>query len=63
LTDNSVYTKESGSVYPYQDVQNATYVVSSHTTGDGIGGGQRFSYRYAGAKTHLPAEVAGFRSR
>src|SRR5713226_1562286 len=38
LTDSTVYTKDSGAAYPYQDVQDATYVVSNYTTSDGIGG-------------------------
>src|SRR6266581_1475686 len=53
LTDNSVYTKESGATYPYQDVQNATYVVSRVTQSDGIAGVRGTSYRYLGAKSHL----------
>src|SRR5712692_8743415 len=35
LTDSTVYTKDSGAAYPYQDIQNATYVVSNYTTSDG----------------------------
>src|SRR5713226_7413058 len=62
LTDNTVYTKESGSVHPYQDVQNATYVVSNYTTSDGLGGTINHSYTYAGAKNHVTRnEWLGFR--
>src|SRR5713226_8508609 len=62
LTDNTVYTKESGSVYPYQDIQNATYVVSSYSMSDGIGGTINHSYTYAGAKNHVTRnEWLGFR--
>src|SRR5712692_4184977 len=62
LTDNTVYTKETGSVYPYQDIQNATYVVSSYSTSDGIGGTLNHSYTYAGAKNHVTRnEWLGFR--
>jgi RHS repeat-associated protein len=53
LTNNSVYTKDSGAVYPYQDVQNPTYVVSRYTVSDGLGGQAGVSYKYAGAKVHL----------
>src|SRR5713226_8793032 len=53
LTDNTVYTKDHNAVYPYQDVQNSTYVVSNYTTSDGIGGTRAYSYTYKGAKTHL----------
>src|SRR5712692_10237609 len=62
LTDNTVYTKETGSVYPYQDIQNATYVVSSYSMSDGIGGTINHSYTYAGAKNHVTRnEWLGFR--
>src|SRR6266705_2420587 len=53
LTNNSVYTKESGATYPYQDVQNATYAVSRVTQSDGIAGVRGTSYRYIGAKSHV----------
>src|SRR6266581_3855335 len=53
LIDNTVYTKDSTALYPYQDVQNATYMVSNYTTSDGIGGNLSFSYEYFGAKAHL----------
>ncbi len=39
--------------YPYQNVQNATYVVSRVTQSDEIGGLRGTSYKYAGAKSHL----------
>jgi RHS repeat-associated protein len=53
LTDPSVYTKGSGSVYPVQDMQAAMYVVSETAADDGAGGTYRMAYRYAGARTHL----------
>ncbi|MBW8365838.1 MAG: FG-GAP-like repeat-containing protein [Rhizobium sp.] len=53
LTDGSVYTKASGAVYPYVDVQSPLYVVSSVATSDGIGGTYSTDYSYAGAKSHL----------
>jgi len=53
LTDGSVYTKDTGAVYPYVDVQSPLYVVSSVTTGDGLGGSFVTDYTYAGAKSHL----------
>ena len=53
LTDASVYSKGSGSVYPMQDVQTAMYVVSETAADDGIGGQFHMAYRYAGARTHL----------
>ena len=53
LTDNSVYTKGSGAVYPYLDLQAPMYVVSHVTNSDGIGGNYAMDYTYAGAKAHL----------
>jgi hypothetical protein len=53
LTNNSVYAKDSGAVYPYVDIQFPLYVVSSVTTSDGIGGTYSTDYTYAGAKSHL----------
>ncbi len=53
ITDNTVYTKDTNAAYPYQDIQNPTYVVSNYTTSDGIGGNLSFSYYYLGAKAHL----------
>ena len=53
LTDSSVYTKDTGAVYPYVDVQSSLYVVSSVSVSDGIGGTYSTDYSYAGAKSHL----------
>ena len=53
LTDTSVYTKESGSVYPYVDLQVPQYVVSSASSSNGIGGNYTSNYTYTGAKSHL----------
>src|SRR5712692_9092005 len=62
LTDSTVYTKDSGAAYPYQDIQNATYVVSNYTTSDGIGSTINHSYTYQGAKNHVTRnEWLGFR--
>jgi RHS repeat-associated protein len=64
ITDSSVYTKDSGSVYPYQEVQVPTYVVSRITQSDGVGGLQGTSYQYGGAKVHLTGPGwLGFRWR
>lgn len=52
LTDGSVYTKDSGAVYPYLDVQTPLYVVSSVSVSDGAGGNHVTDYTYAGAKSH-----------
>lgn len=52
LTDGSVYSKDSGAVYPYVDVQAPLYVVSSVAVGDGIGGSHVTDYTYAGARSH-----------
>jgi len=56
LTDNSVYTKDSGAnaaAYPQRDVQDATYVVSQTRGDNGIGGLINTDYRYGGKKTDL----------
>jgi len=52
LTDGSVYSKDSGAVYPYVDVQAPLYVVSSVSVSDGVGGSRVTDYTYAGAKSH-----------
>jgi hypothetical protein len=65
LTDSSVYVKDSGpsaATYPAQDVQSASYVVTSVSKGDGIGGTIATSYTYGGAKTDLSGRGSkGFR--
>ena len=62
LADNSVYTKDSNAGYLYQDVQNATQIVSSVSTTNGIGGYNTTTYQYGGLKKHLTADVSlGFR--
>ncbi|HJQ08165.1 MAG TPA: RHS repeat-associated core domain-containing protein [Candidatus Saccharimonadales bacterium] len=53
LTDSTVYTKGSDAVYPYQDVQNATHVVSRVMQSDGLGEQYAINYQYTGAKMHL----------
>ncbi len=53
LTDSSVYTRDASAVYPYQDVQSPTYVVSRVTQSDGVGGDYAANYLYGGAKTHV----------
>jgi RHS repeat-associated protein len=62
LTDSTVYTKDNNSVYPYADVQDATHVVSSLSSSDGIGGTVATSYKYGGLKYHHTAGASlGFR--
>lgn len=67
LTDKSgsepVYTKENTAVYPYQDVENATYVVSSYTQtngilNNGVYGTNTSTMYYGGLKRHLTANVS-----
>jgi hypothetical protein len=53
LTDSSVYTKDTGAVYPYVDLQAPLYVVSSVSNSDGAGGNSISNYAYTGAKSHL----------
>jgi hypothetical protein len=49
LTDSSVYTKGVGAVYPLNDVQNSTYVVSKVDLSNGQGGYVSTTYRYGAA--------------
>ncbi len=58
LTDSSVYHKDSGSGYPYQDVQDATYVVAQYTQSDGLGGTNTTTAFYDGLKRHLAANTS-----
>ncbi|NUN99154.1 MAG: VCBS repeat-containing protein [Saprospiraceae bacterium] len=55
LTDNTIYTKSSGAVYPYRDLQAPIYVVSEQTSNDGRENPQvyNYSFRYAGALLDL----------
>ena len=53
LTDSSVYLKEATAVYPTQEVQDPTMVVSSHDEENGIGGRDATYYTYGGLKTDL----------
>jgi len=59
LTDDSVYTKGDGAIYPEMDFIGPLYVVSSISTDDGIGGQRTLDYFYEGAKVHLQGR--GFR--
>jgi RHS repeat-associated protein len=52
ITDNAVYTKGSGAVFPVSDFQKALYVISSVKTENGIGGTNTTNYLYEGAKVH-----------
>lgn len=62
LTDSTVHTKDSSAVYPYQDIQNATYVVSQSSQSNGLGGVNTTSYQYGGLKAHYTAAAGlGFR--
>lgn len=51
LTDATVYTKGTGSVYPVVEIQAPMYVVSNVASSNGIGGttGVRYNYYYARA--------------
>lgn len=53
LTNSTVYTKSSGSVYPLLDIQAPLYVVSSMTASNGLGGTRQMSYGYSGARADL----------
>jgi RHS repeat-associated protein len=56
LTDNSIYKKYTNAnpaSNNIRDVQNAMYVVSSLYMSNGVGGSNRVTYFYEGAKAHL----------
>ncbi len=57
ITDDSVYTKGTGTTYPIREVQNSRYVVSDiykDVGGDFDGGDQyRISYSYSGNRVDL----------
>ena len=60
LTDNAVYTKGSGAVYPEIDIQGPMYVVSNVTVDDGIGGTRDTTYTYEGLKSSYLRGSLGF---
>ena len=63
LTDSSVYTADSGSSYPTQDLRGPLYVVSAYRVSDTQAGLHEFRYKYYGAKTDLNGRgFLGFRS-
>ena len=54
LTDSTVYTKDSGAIYPYVDIQVPQYVVSSVSSSTGVSGSPYVStYTYVGGKSHV----------
>lgn len=54
ISDTTVYTPSSGSIYPIRDIlpQSALNVVASSRSSDALGGLYTLRYTYAGAKTH-----------
>ena len=61
LTDPSVYSKSSGSIWPILDVQTAMYVVSNVQTSNGIGGMRSSTYSYQALRAHaLGRGLLGF---
>src|SRR5579883_2069856 len=62
LTYAGVYSRDSTSVYPLQDVKTPMYVVSRLDTQNGIGGTYSSTYTYAGAKLDVSGRgFLGFR--
>lgn len=53
LTDDSIYSKDSGAVYPIVDVQFPHYVVTRVDSENGLGDDYSSSYSYSGAKLDL----------
>ncbi len=59
LTEEGIYTQENNATYPDFDFQNKFYVVCSYSVDNGVGGVNKMSYRYKGAKMNLHGR--GFR--
>src|SRR5262249_38885013 len=65
LTSNGgVYSRDSGSQYPTQDLQGPLYAVGLSATSNGLGGVYNAYYNYLGAKLDLSGRAfLGFRQR
>ncbi|WP_315759567.1 MULTISPECIES: FG-GAP-like repeat-containing protein [unclassified Bradyrhizobium] len=62
LTNSSVYTRDSSSSYPIQDLQTPFLVASQVDSSNGVGGTYSSSRTYAGAKIDLTGRgMLGFR--
>ncbi|CCD94185.1 hypothetical protein BRAO375_3210002 [Bradyrhizobium sp. ORS 375] len=62
LTNSGVYTRDSTSTYPVQDLQAPFFVVSRVDASNGVGGTSSSTYNYAGAKIDLTGRgLLGFR--
>ena len=53
ITNNTIYSNNSGAIFPYIDIQLPIYAVASVYSFDGLGGTYITNYTYAGAKVHL----------
>src|SRR5207237_3525775 len=53
LTDATVYTKGTGSLYPVEEVIAPRYVVAEVDADNGIGGENAQTYAYQALRTHL----------
>jgi hypothetical protein len=53
LTDSTLYTKGTGSIYPVEDIQYPLYVVSSVSSSNGVGGTLTTNYKYGGLKAEI----------
>ena len=53
LTDSSVYERGTDATYPEQDIQYPQYVVSEHSTTDGLDATTTITYKYGGARVNL----------
>ncbi|WP_282611156.1 RHS repeat-associated core domain-containing protein [Pelagibius sp. Alg239-R121] len=52
LTDDTVYSKDSGALFPERDIQVSAHVVSQISRDDGLGGQKATDYTYAGGRYH-----------
>ena len=60
LTDNSIYTKATSTVYPNMSLQPAISVVSSLKTSNGLGGFFQTDYTYGELIAHATRGLQGF---
>jgi len=61
ITFSASYQKDTNIVYPQSDLRGPLYVVTTHETGDGLGGLAATHYFYGGAKSDATNGYLGFR--
>ncbi|MDR5728113.1 MAG: FG-GAP-like repeat-containing protein [Terriglobia bacterium] len=51
--NGTFFTRSTGAAYPYQDADGPSYVVSSFSVSNGVGGTYATNYAYAGLRTNV----------